>query len=657
MEYCSQCKKLQAQGLKVCPDDGAEIVITKDLPAGVMLGVYRFEKKLGQGGMGAVYEAEHTVLQKRCAIKILLPKFAAQPEVCARFLQEARATNAIKHDHIIQIYDFGRSPDGGAFLVMEFLEGSPLDKRIKEQGKLPHEALVEIFYQLSDALHVAHQSNVIHRDLKPENVFLLDNTNQKYFSKVLDFGVAKIQGDLAVPGLTRAGTVVGTPQYISPEQLTGKPVSGTADIYSLGVIFYQCATGELPFKGPRLSDFAQQHIFETPKSPKQLAPELHEGLSSLILRMLAKKPEERPASMQEVAQALSALRVGRSDPLLITPPPMTIEKLPSAGGSAWWVLAAAAAILALVIGYVLLAPPPAPRDARAEAFAAAQKGEFGAISPYAEEQVAKAFTAEDVNRRREAISAVQATGYVKKLSWLTTALQDPDTEVKKLAALAIVELNKTEAKEALFQAYQEAGKRLQPQLLFALVELSPEAQLIDLTSKELENPVLRFDAAFALAQAKNSTGIEALRQELEDGNTNKERAVKAADFFLRTEKSEAAKNILLRALTDPEPLSYMAAKALSENDIPEGRAALTQASKDNFTALVYRAHLSDKNARPALLQALDGAHQREAILALARFHNKEDLARLIPLLQSDNVSLQDAAAQAILTILATGENP
>ena len=659
MEYCSQCKKLQAQGLKVCPDDGAEILLVKDLPAGVMLGVYRFGKKLGQGGMGAVYEAEHTVLKKRCAIKLLLPKFAAQPEVCARFLQEARATNAIQHDHIVQIYDFGRSPDGGAFLVMEFLDGEPLDRYIKARQKLEHEALVEIFYQLAGALAVAHQNQVIHRDLKPENVFILNNTQQKYFAKVLDFGVAKIQGDLAVPGLTRAGTVVGTPQYISPEQLTGKPVSGSADIYSLGVIFYQAATGELPFKGPRLSDYAQQHIFDLPKPPREITPGLHEGINALILRMLAKKPSERPSSMGEVAHALGALRSGQLDALLLTPPPMTLEQLQGAPKSSRWAAGLVVVFFMLLGGgYTFLAKTSAEPPTQ-NAFEAAAAGDFQPVLGLARQQVAAAFASGEAPRRREAISALEEARAYRDLSPLIQALQDPDAETNKRAIVALGASQREEAKDALQKASLTVGRRLLPLVLFARLSLSPkDSTLLDLTLKELDNPAQRFEAAVALTKAGHPAGREELGLALDEPIKNEERAMRAAEALFSADKDERAKRFLLQKLAAQGEHTLTAAWLLSAQDVPEGRAVLVQASKtkEGFEAMLYRARLLDKNVRPMLLRELEvAAHQRQAILALSLFRNPEDLSRLVPFLQDPAPSIQDAAAQAILAISADGE--
>jgi tRNA A-37 threonylcarbamoyl transferase component Bud32/HEAT repeat protein len=659
MEYCSQCKKLQPQGLKVCPDDGAEIILTKDLPSGVMLGVYRFERKLGQGGMGAVYEAEHTILKKRCAIKMLLPRFATQPEICARFLQEARATNAIKHDHIVQIYDFGQSPDGGAFLVMEFLYGETFDNYIKTRKTLSHEALVEIFYQLAQALEVAHQNNVIHRDLKPENIFILNNTQQKYFAKILDFGVAKIQGDLAVPGLTRVGTVVGTPQYISPEQLTGKAVSGRSDIYSLGVIFYHAATGELPFHGPRLSDYAKQHLFDAPKPPIALTPSLDEGLNALILRMMAKNPVERPASMEEVAQALEALRDGQTDPLLITPQPMTVERLPSASKTSWL-----AAVLVVVFfmclggGYAYFVSATAEAPTK-DAFEAAAAGNFQPALALARQQQAAAFASSDAPRKREAISSLEATLAYQDLSPLIKALQDPDAEVNKRAITALGASQREEAKEALQQASHTVGKRLLPLVLFARLSLSPkDSTLLDLTLKELDNPTQRFEAAIALTKAGNPAGREELSLALDEPIKSQERALRAAETLFGVDKDERAKQFLLQKIGSQNEHTLLAAKLLSAQDVPEGYAVLVQASKtkEGFEAAVYRAQLLDKNVRPVLLKGLASLPQRkQAILALSLFRNPEDLSRLIPLLQDPEPSIQDAAAQAILVISANGE--
>jgi serine/threonine-protein kinase len=299
---------------------------------GRRFGNYRVLSLLGQGGMGAVYLARHPQIGREVAIKVL-PSNDGDGELVGRFLNEARATAAVKHPNIVEILDMGTAEDGLVYLVMELLEGETLRKVLKAQGQLDVQRAMGFTYQVASALAVAHDKGIIHRDLKPENLFVVhdDNSNisrtQRLVSrekiKVFDFGLAKF--DLARGGIesaisTRPGTAMGTPYYMSPEQCLGnRNLDGRTDIYSLGVILYEALCGVPPFTGKGAGQLMFLHMHRDPVPPRTLRPEIPDGLEALILKMLAKQPEDRPQLMVEVKRQLRAL--AGPAPASLTPPP------------------------------------------------------------------------------------------------------------------------------------------------------------------------------------------------------------------------------------------------------------------------------------------------------------------------------------------------
>ena len=282
---------------------------TDSLIGHTLLGRYRITGKLGQGGMGVVYEAEHVLIGKRVAIKVLLDKYARQDPVVARLEQEARLASAIGHEHIVDITDFGETSDGRRFVVMEYLDGESLASCLTREQHLPEERVVEIAFQVASALAAAHDKGVIHRDIKPENIFLLDRQGRDYV-KVVDFGISKSLGGDNVESvrLTETGMVLGTPLYMSPEQARGdEDVDYRIDIYALGVIMYEMATGEVPFRGANSLNVISRVLNVEPPLPRDVQPELSEDLEAVIVRAMAKDREERYQSCADFAADLALL--------------------------------------------------------------------------------------------------------------------------------------------------------------------------------------------------------------------------------------------------------------------------------------------------------------------------------------------------------------
>lgn len=274
----------------------------------VMADRYRLLEVMGQGGMGVVYLAEHVVLEKRVALKVLNEELTHSRDAVNRFIYEAKAASRIGHENIVDITDFGTTPEGGVFFVMELLEGLDLGERLKREGRFPWELACRAAIQVCDALGAAHQKGIIHRDLKPENIFLIHRAGRDDFAKILDFGIAKFTGpDAGGLGKTKTGMIFGTPDYMAPEQAEGKSADPRVDIYALGVILYQLVTGELPFKAETFMGVLHKHMTVIPTPPRTIEPSVPPALEAAIARAMAKVPEERFASMGEFAEALKAI--------------------------------------------------------------------------------------------------------------------------------------------------------------------------------------------------------------------------------------------------------------------------------------------------------------------------------------------------------------
>jgi len=257
--------------------------------------------------MGAVYLADQPSVGRQAVVKVMHPGLSADPAVAPRFEVEARAASQLNHPHIITIYNYGAMEDGTLFLAMEHVNGPSLEE-VVQQGPLSHGRVATIGAQICDALAEAHSHGVVHRDLKPSNIMLTQVGRQQDFVKVLDFGIAKVEG----VKMTRTGSVIGTPQYMSPEQLRGDPLDGRSDLYALGGILYQMVSGELPFQADTAAGYMHKHLNEPPVSPALRNPEVEvpPALEAVILRALAKDPAERYQDAEAMGRALEASRDG-----------------------------------------------------------------------------------------------------------------------------------------------------------------------------------------------------------------------------------------------------------------------------------------------------------------------------------------------------------
>jgi serine/threonine-protein kinase len=294
----------------------------------ILDGKYRIIRELGSGAMGAVYEGENIRIRRRVAIKVLLPAIARNRDAVQRFEREAQAAARIGSDHIVEVLDLGTMPDGGFYMVMEYLEGQTLKQRIRASGRLGPKVVAPMVQQVLFGLEMAHQAKIIHRDLKPDNVFLMrEHTGQKDFVKILDFGVSKFNPLSADDemSMTRTGAVVGTPFYMAPEQAKGaRDIDHRSDLYSVGVILYEAITGQVPFHAGTFNELIFKIVLEQPAAPETFVPDLDPSFSRIVRRAMAREPNDRYQNAGEFRDALSMWLHTGSDGLgtvLMEPPP------------------------------------------------------------------------------------------------------------------------------------------------------------------------------------------------------------------------------------------------------------------------------------------------------------------------------------------------
>src|SRR5450432_3525967 len=274
-------------------------------------GRYRVMKLLGEGGMGQVYLAEHVAIEKRVALKVLRAEYATKGEIVTRFQQEAISASRIKHPNVLDVFDFGQLDNGCFFLAMEYLEGCDLADEITRRHVLDAATGIRVSMQICRALAAAHANGVVHRDMKPENVFLQRTADGEEIVKIVDFGIAQLRSkDDAVETkrrLTRTGMIFGTPEYMAPEQASGKHADLRADIYAVGIIMYEMFTGAVPFTGETFLGVLSKHLSEPAPAMNVVFPDLtiSPALQAVIMRALEKDPALRYQSMLEFAQAIT----------------------------------------------------------------------------------------------------------------------------------------------------------------------------------------------------------------------------------------------------------------------------------------------------------------------------------------------------------------
>jgi serine/threonine-protein kinase len=312
MKVCTACGAEYGDEVLFCQRDGTPLRksgAASDLVGQVIAERYHITRKLGEGGMGQVYLAEHVKMGRQCAIKILTPGTMSDPDAISRFNREAANASRISHPNVCAIYDFGETSDGLIYLAMEFIEGRSLTDLLKESNTIPLARAATMIQQCAEALQVAHELGIVHRDLKPDNIMVV-TARGKDTVKVVDFGIAKaIGGDGGAQKVTKTGFVVGTPEYMSPEQLSGDPVDGRSDLYSLGLVFYRMLTGASPFPAESQQETMIKRLTDDPLPLATARPDVAfpPALQRCMDRALARSPDDRYVSAADFARDVRTL--------------------------------------------------------------------------------------------------------------------------------------------------------------------------------------------------------------------------------------------------------------------------------------------------------------------------------------------------------------
>ncbi len=305
--FCAACGQATSMtepslsGMKAVPD-----LLGKEIA-----GRYRVVAKLGEGGMGAVYQAEQISLKRQCAIKLLRSEVAGAEIMLRRFNAEAEAVAKLSHPNTVNIYDFGQDTDGTLFIAMEFVEGTSLRATIQKEAPFPIRRALHIASQVAASLTDAHSHDIVHRDLKPDNVMLQTRGRERDIVRVLDFGIAKLrdEGRATQQAMTQAGDMLGTPQYMAPEQIRGEQIDGRTDIYALGCMIYEMVTARMPFEGPTIMALLSKHLTETAQPPSQRRPELGipPAIDQLVMTAISKDRNARPPTMETFGEQIAVL--------------------------------------------------------------------------------------------------------------------------------------------------------------------------------------------------------------------------------------------------------------------------------------------------------------------------------------------------------------
>lgn len=312
LRRCQTCGEEYPSSYVVCPLDASPLGLDADaedpLLGAVLAGTYRIVRHLGRGGMGRLYEAEHARLDRCFAVKVLHEGHSRNRDTAARFEREARALSRIRSDHVLDVIDVLRTPDGRSAIVTARLDGEDLKARLDRVGRLTASQAVPLARQVCRGLAAAHAQGVVHRDLKPSNLFLETGADGRVTVKILDFGVAKLDGE---PELTRTGAVVGTPAYMAPEQARGSAdVDERADLYAVGAVLYRMLTGRPPHTGEEPAAVLTSLLHEGPRRPRSLAPDIPLGLEAVIQRAMAREVDARPSEALELERELAAFDRG-----------------------------------------------------------------------------------------------------------------------------------------------------------------------------------------------------------------------------------------------------------------------------------------------------------------------------------------------------------
>ena len=313
LKICPHCGNEYETAARFCPSDGTALRPkgADSLIGRVLADRYHILKRIGEGGMGRVYLGEHVKMNRQCAIKVMSPSLVNDAESAARFAREASNAARIIHPNVAAVFDYGES-DGLIYLVMEFVDGEPLARILAREAPFSIERATDLASQIADGLGAAHELGIVHRDLKPDNILVTRTRGGKEVAKVVDFGIAKAIQEGAGEGLTQTGQVIGTPEFMSPEQLLGDPVDARTDLYALGCILHLMLTASPPFNAQTREQMIKRRLSEDAPHVQTVDPELPDTVARIVARLLARSPSDRYGSAAEVKDALAGTHMRRS---------------------------------------------------------------------------------------------------------------------------------------------------------------------------------------------------------------------------------------------------------------------------------------------------------------------------------------------------------
>src|SRR6478672_1883307 len=306
LKVCPQCGREYETAARFCPADGTALrpKDSDSLVGRVLADRYHILKRIGEGGMGRVYLGEHVKMNRQCALKVMSPALVNDAESASRFAREASSAARIIHPNVAAVFDYGES-EGLIYLVMEFVDGQPLSRILAREAPLSVERALDLARQIADGLGAAHELGIVHRDLKPDNILVSRSRSGREVAKVVDFGIAKAMQEGAGEALTRTGLVIGTPEFMSPEQLLGDPIDARSDLYALGCIMHLMLTAAPAFDAPTREQMIKRRLSENPPHAQALDPGIPDAIDRVISRLLARTPDDRYSSAAEVREALS----------------------------------------------------------------------------------------------------------------------------------------------------------------------------------------------------------------------------------------------------------------------------------------------------------------------------------------------------------------
>src|SRR5215207_5261841 len=312
LKVCPQCGTEYETAARFCPADGTALRPkgSDSLVGSVLADRYHILKRIGEGGMGRVYLGEHVKMNRQCAVKVMSPALVNDAESASRFAREASSAARIIHPNVAAVFDYGES-DGLVYLVMEYVDGEPLSRLLAREAPFALERAVDLARQIADGLGAAHELGIVHRDLKPDNILVTRSRSGREVAKVVDFGIAKAMQEGAGDALTRTGLVIGTPEFMSPEQLLGDPIDARSDLYALGCILHLMLTAAPAFDAPTREQMIKRRLSENPPHAQDLDPGIPDSIDRVIAKLLARAPDDRYGSAAEVRDALSGTHVRR----------------------------------------------------------------------------------------------------------------------------------------------------------------------------------------------------------------------------------------------------------------------------------------------------------------------------------------------------------